>query len=442
MRERLTIERMRVIQRSAVLLGALLSTTPIGVSATPQDDAVLTWNAVMQRAIATSVPPVAGVFQARLYAIMHSAMFDAVNGIERRYTSIHVEPNAPRGASKRAAAIQAAYTTLAALFPAQVDAFEQDLQASLDQVSAGPSQDNSVSIARGRLWGEQVALEILAWREADGLNPPGAPYLGSTAVGKWRPTPPAFAPGLAPTMATTEPFVIESPWSFRSLTGPPALTSQEYADSVNEVKSVGADTSITRTADQTDAARFWFGNSQAIWNRIAADASRARHLTLTENVRLFALLTIAEADAIISCWDAKYFFELWRPITAIRLADTDGNLDTAPDPTWTPLIATPPYPEYDSGHQSVSRSSATVLIAYFGDSAPVEAVSDGLPGITRHWANFTATADEASNSRIWAGIHFRFAMEDTQTRATQVAHYVLDNAAQPVNGRHSGQLPN
>jgi hypothetical protein len=442
MSERPTIERMRVIQRSAVLLGALLLATTIGVSATPQDDEVLTWNAVMQRTIATSVPPVAGVFQARLYAIMHSAIFDAVNGIERRYTPIHVEPDAPRGASKRTAAIQAAYTALVTLFPAHVDALEQDLQASLDQVSAGPSQDNSVSIARGRLWGEEVALEILAWREADGLNPPGAPYLGSTAVGKWRPTPPAFAPGLAPTMATTEPFVIESPWSFRSLTGPPALTSQEYADSVNEVKSVGADTSITRTADQTDSARFWFGNSQAIWNRIAADASRARHLTLTENARLFALLTIAEADAIISCWDAKYFFELWRPITAIRLADTDGNPDTAPDPTWTPLIATPPYPEYDSGHQSVSRSSATVLIAYFGDSAPVEAVSDGLPGITRHWANFTAAADDASMARIWAGIHFRFAMEDTQTRARQVAHYVLDNAAQPVNGRHTGQLPN
>jgi hypothetical protein len=286
-----------------------------------------------------------------------------------------------------------------------------------------------------------VALEILAWREADGLNPPGAPYLGSTAVGKWRPTPPAFARGLAPTMATTEPFVIESPWSFRSL-GPPPLTSQEYADSVNEVKSVGADTSITRTADQTDAARFWFGNALAIWNRIGAAASRARHLTLTENARLFALLTIAEADAIISCWDAKYFFELWRPITAIRLADTDGNPDTAPDPTWTLLIATPPYPEYDSGHQSASRASATVLIAYFRDSAPVEALSDGLPGITRHWANFTAAADDAFMARIWAGIHFRFSMEDTQTRATQVAHYVLDNAAQPVNGRHTGQLPN
>jgi hypothetical protein len=442
MSERPTIERMRVIQRSAVPLGALLLATTIGVSATPQDDAVLTWNAVMQRAIATSVPPVAGVFQARLYAIMHSAIFDAVNGIERRYTPIHVEPNAPRGASKRAAAIQAAYTALVTLFPAQVDAFEQDLQASLDQVSAGPSQDNSVSIARGRLWGEQVALEILAWREADGLNPPGAPYLGSTAVGKWRPTPPAFAPGLAPTMATTDPFVIESPWSFRSLTGPPPLTSQEYADSVNEVQLVGSATSTTRTADQTEAARFWFGTAPAFWNRAAATASRARNLTLSENARLFAVVTIAQADAIISCWDAKYFFELWRPITAITLADTDGNPDTVADPTWTPLFASPPYPEYDSGHQSVSRASATVLIAYVGDDLPFEGFSENFPGVTRSYANFTAAADEASMARIWAGIHFRFSMEDTQTRATQVAHYVLDNAAQPVKGRHTGQLPN
>ncbi len=441
MTERPAIERVRGIQKFAGLLGVLLSAMTIGVSAAPKDDEVLTWNAVMQRAIATSVPPVAGVFQARLYAIMHSAMFDAVNGIERRYAPIHVEPNAPRVASKRAAAIQAAYTALVTLFPAQQDAFDQDLQASLDQLSAGPSQDNSVAIARGQFWGEQVALEILAWRAGDGLNPPGAPYLGSTAVGKWRPTPPAFAPGLAPTMATTEPFVIESPWSFRSLTGPPPLTSQEYADSVNEVQSVGSATSMTRTADQTEAARFWFGTAPAFWNRATATASRARNLTLSENARLFAMVTIAQADAIISCWDAKYFFELWRPITAITLADTDGNSDTVADPTWTPLLATPPYPEYDSGHQSVSRSSATVLIAYFGDNLPFEGVSENFPGVTRSYANFTAAADEASMARIWAGIHFRFSMEDTQTRATQVAQYVLDHAAQPLNGQHTGQLP-
>jgi len=440
MATRLTIERIRFIQRSAVLLGVLFVGTT-GVSATPTDDEVLTWNAVMQRAIATSVPPVAGVYQARRYAIMHSAIFDAVNGIERRYTPIHVKPNSAPGASKRAAAIQAAFTALAELFPAQVDAFEQDLQASLDQVSAGPSQDSSTSIERGRLWGEQVALEILAWRAADGLNPPGAPYLGSNAVGKWRPTPPAFAPGLAPTMATTEPFVIESPWSFRSLTGPPPLTSQEYADSVNEVKSLGSATSTTRTADQTVAAGFWFGTAPAFWNRAAATAARARHLTLSEDARLFAVLDMAQADAIISCWDAKYFFELWRPITAIRLADTDGNADTAADPTWTPLLATPPYPEYDSGHQSVSRASATVLIAYFGDDLSFEGISENFPGVTRSYANFTAAADEAFLARIWAGIHFRFAMEDTRTRATAVAEYVLEHAAQPVNGKHTGQVP-
>jgi len=414
----------------------------IGVSATPQDDEVLTWNAVLRRALTTSAPPVPGVFVARLYAIVHSAIFDAVNGIERRYTPIHVEPNAAPGASKRAAAIQAAYTTLAALFPAQVDAFDQDLQASLDQVSAGPSQDNSMSIARGRLWGEEVALEILAWRAADGLNPPAAPYFGSNAVGKWRSTPPAFAPALGQTMATTLPFVIESPWSFRSPTGPPSLTSQEYADSVNEVKSVGSATSTTRTADQTEAALFWAGTAHRFWNRAAADASRAHHLTLSQNARLFALMNVAEADAIISCWDTKFFFELWRPITAITLADTDGNPDTTADPTWTPLVPTPPYPEYDSGHQSVDRSSATVLIAYFGDDTPVQGDSEGLPGVTRYFANFTAAADEASNARIWDGIHFRFAMNDTRTRATQVAQYVLDHAAQPVNGHHTGQLPN
>jgi hypothetical protein len=437
---RRVLERWRLVLAAPLVAAALMIATAAPLHAAAGDDEVLVWNDVVLRAIRTSAPPVPGALQQRLVAIVHVAMFDAVNGIERRCTPIHVEPDAPRGASVRAAAAQAAYTALAGLFPSQT--FDADLEASLDAISADASQDNSTSIERGRVWGEQVALEILAWRAADGLTPPAPPFLGGSAPGEWRPTPPGFLPGLVPTMATTLPFVIEQPWSFRSPTGPPSLTSQTYADDVNEVESVGAANSITRTADQTEAARFWAATANSFWNRAAATASRGHHLTLSENARLFAVLNIAQADAIISCWDSKYFFVFWRPITAIQLAGTDGNPATTADPTWTPLIVTPPYPEYDSGHQSVSRSSATILIAYFGDATPLDGFSEGLPGVTRQWANFTAAADEAFMARIWAGIHYRFTMAETRDRATAIANYVLEHAALPVNGKHTGQLPN
>ena len=426
------VDRSRATTRLLAMAAAmLLAISMASPAAANGDDAVLQWNDATLRAIRTA--GTAGVFQSRLLAIVHAAIFDAVNGIERRYTPIHVAPDGPRGASVRAAAAQAGHTALSGLFPTQN--FDADLQAALDAIAADAAQDNSTSIARGRAWGEHVALQILAWRAADGLNPPPAmPFTGSNGVGEWRPTPPNFSPMVAENMATTEPFVIESPDAFRPLVGPPSLTSQDYTDNFNEVKELGQNTSATRTTDQTDSARFWFGAAASVWNRAAADASRDRHLTLSENARLFMLLNVAQADAIISCWDAKIAFNFWRPVTAIQLADTDGNPDTDVDATWLPLIATPAYPDFDSGNQSVGRSSATVLIAYFGDSSPVDSFSESLPGVTRHFANFTALADDAFGARIWSGIHFRFAMESARERATLIAEYVLANAAQRVHG--------
>jgi hypothetical protein len=427
-----------------LVLGFSVALPAVGVA-----DEVLDWNAVVRRAIVTSATP--GALQQRLAAIVHVSMFDALNGIERRFTPFHVDAEAPRGASRRAAVVYAAYTALVALFPPQSGAFADDLEASLAAIAADSATENSTSIELGRAWGEQVANEILAWRAADGLNPPPAqPYLGSLDVGKWRPTPrPGATPadpelpglaGLAPTMATTTPFVIPHPWSYRPL-GPPALTSQEYADNVNEVKLVGENTSAARTADQTQSARFWAGTALTFWNRAAVTASLDRHLTLSENARLFALLNAAVADAIIAAWDSKYFFELWRPITAIRLADTDGNDGTTEQTNWKPLITTPNYPEYYSGHQSVSGTAQAILTAYFGN-VPVEGFSEGLPGVVRSWPNFAAAADEALLARIYSGIHFRFAMLDTRVNAELIAAYVLEHAAQPLRGQHTGQLPN
>jgi hypothetical protein len=397
-------------------------------------DEVLDWNAVVQRALVASGIPGAGQF--RPAAIVHASIFDAVNGIDRKFTPIHVTAEAPRGASRRAAAVQAAYTALVALFPAQSDAFAQDLETSLAGIAADSAIEHSQSIARGREWGEQVAKEILAWRSTDGFNTPTPPFLGSNEVGKWRPTPPGFLPGLFPQLAHTLPWVIPSPSSFRP-GGPPPLASAEYAADFNEVKVIGELGSTVRTTDQTEAARFWYGTVTTFWNRAAATAARQRDTNLSENARLFALLNVAMADGVISSWDAKYFYEFWRPITAIRLASTDGNPDTAEQADWTPLLVTPPYPEYTAGHPTTTGAAHAVLTIYFGDDMPVEGTSEGLPGVVRSWPNFTAAADEANEARIWAGIHFRTAVRDGRHAGDAIGAFVMVNAAQPVHSNHN-----
>jgi hypothetical protein len=400
-------------------------------------DEVTDWNTVLQRAITTAAT--AGPLQGRVAAIVHVAMFDAYNGVERRYTPIHVTLEAPRGASVRAAVVYAAYTTLSALFPTQ--SFNADLEASLAGIADDSAIEHSTSIERGAAWGTQVAQDILQWRSTDGLDTSPSTYSGNNGVGQWRPTPRPNPNGgelpglnmLVPSLAVTTPFAIPAPSSFRS-PGPPALTSAQYAADFMEVKRVGEATSATRTADQTQSARFWAGTALTFWNRAAIAAANARHNTLSENARLFALLNVTIADALISCWDNKVHFNFWRPITAIRLANTDGNDATDVQPTWVPLITTPAYPDYDSGHQSVSGSAQAILTALFG-SMPVEGTSEGLPGVVRSWPSFAAAADEAGMARIWSGIHFRTAMRDTRVRAERIAAYVLEHVALRVNGR-------
>ena len=425
--------RARTCLAACVLLVGLLQ---FAVPTKAAADEVLDWNGVLRNALVVANTP--GALQPRLAAIVHGAMFDALNGIERRFTPFHVEGEAPHGASRRAAVVYAAYTTLVGLFPAQAMAFADALEVSLADISPGKAIDHSKSIQRGRVWGERVANEILAWRNSDGFNSPAPPYVGRLEVGKWRPTPPNFAPGLAPTLASTLTFVIPNSSTFRPI-GPPPLTSAEYAENVEEVKRVGELQSLVRTADQTEGARFWAGSAVLFWNRAAETAAMGRHTTLSENARLFAVLNAAMADAIITCWDSKYFYELWRPITAIQLADTDGNAATQAQPGWTPLIATPPYPEYFSGHQSSDRSAAVILTAYFGNTVAVDGTSETLPGVHRQWENFTAAADEAFLARIWSGIHFRFAMEASSEMSAAIAEYVLEHGLQPLKGKDTGK---
>jgi hypothetical protein len=397
-------------------------------------DEVLVWNQIACRAV-TTAPATAPPLAARILAMTHAAMFDAHNGIEGRFEAIHVGDAAPEpGASRRAAIVQAAYAVLVAEYPAQAAALDADRAASLVAI-AGGGVDRSESIARGLAWGQYVAERIHAWRAADGVFPL-VTDVGSLGVGEWRPTPPGFALGFGFTLGQAMPFVIPTTSTFRPA-GFPSLTSAEYAADVNEVQRVGRNVTMERTADQTQAALFWAGTAPTFWNRAAVAAAMARNTSLSQNARLFALLNMAIADSNMTTFESKYFYRLWRPIHAITLADTDGNPGTVREDGWMSLLPNPPYPEYTSGHQSISGAAATMLTAFFG-AMPVTGTSEGLPGVTRSWPSFEAAADEASMARIWAGIHFRFAMQDTREVARQVVAYVLEHAAQPLKGKPVG----
>jgi hypothetical protein len=325
-----------------------------------------------------------------------------------------------------------------ALYPSAQDSLDAQRQASLDSITGSDGDDDdddhghSRSIARGIAWGQTVADVIIAWRNNDGITPAPPPFLGGDAVGEWRPTPPGFLPGAGPQFATMTPWVIAAPNQFRPA-GPEPLTSDQYAADFNEVKSIDSSTSTTRTDFQTEVAKFWAGNTALFWNRIALTMTAQNNTSLSDNARLFAVLNVAMADAAIACWDAKYTYVFWRPITAIQLADTDGNPNTVPDPNWTPLLVTPNFPEYTSGHATVSPSAAVVLQTTFGDSGPFTLDSDVLPGVLHSFDSFEAAADEAFVARIYGGIHFRTSCQDAHTLGLAVGNYVMANAAQPAD---------
>ena len=401
------------------------------VSAAARADEVADWNRQLQQSILTANPsPIATT---RIAAIVQVAVFEAINGIERRYTPIHVDFDAPPGASRRAAVVQAAYATLVRLFPAQANTLAARREASLAAIAAQEGAEHSQSIIRGIEWGQQVADDILLWRSTDGFTPTPPPFIGGTNVGQWRPTPPGFAPGAGPQFAYMTPWAMTSPSQFRP-SGPPPLTSAQYATDVAEVQEIGRSASGTRTADQTEIAVFWTANTAVSWNRIATSVADQRHLTLSERARMLARLNVAMADAIIACWEAKYHYVFWRPITAIRLADADPNPATVADPSWTPLLVTPTHPEYPAGHSTVSGAASTVLALHFGDDVAFALESETLPGVTRYYARFSEAADEANDARTYGGMHFRSATADGRALGDAIGAFVTESVAQPDHG--------
>jgi membrane-associated phospholipid phosphatase len=426
------------MQRRIRTLSFLLAVVFACISATTaRADEVTDWNQILfQAALVAKTSP---LIITRNAAIVQASVFDAVNGIERRYKPIHVKPGAPHGASARAAAVQAAYVSLVNLYPTQQSTFDSaraiSLAAILDKKGDwDEQQERQKAVNLGIAWGQEVADAIWTWRSTDGFTPAPPPFTGGTNVGEWRPTPPAFLPGAAPQFAHMTPWVIATPSQFRPA-GPPALGSARYAEVFNEIKAYGSVSSPFRTADQTLYSQFWNSSTSSYsWNRIALFLGAERHMTLLQNALVLAALNVATADAGIACWDAKYHYVFWRPVTAIPLADTDGNLATTADPNWTPLLITPPHPEYPSGHSTASAAGATVLSHYFGENSSFTVDSDVMLGVVRSFPNFAAALAEINNARVYGGIHFRTAVDDGQAIGTAVARLVLKNAFQRVDG--------
>jgi hypothetical protein len=422
--------KTRPLLTGAIALAAFLCASPYPVHA----DAVTDWNAVL--ATAQKASGLSANQQVRPGAIVNAAIFDAVNGIVRKYEPYFVDDRAPHGASPEAAAVQAAYTTLVALYPApdQVARFNAQLDASLAALSG-----SSEAIVSGRAWGESVALDILNWRATDGVKNEST-YFGGTQPGYWR-TPMTGPSGVSVNLATMVPFALKEPTQFRPRApyGPvdrlAALTTAAYAADFNEVKDYGGATSTERTAQQTDIARFCHAADNADERRALISIVSQNPRLLVDNARLFALCGLAAADSAIVCFDAKYAYGFWRPIDAIRLADADGNPATDPDPTWTPLATTPRHPEYLSAHVIFTAANFATAALLLGDKQTFTLDTPSFPSVTRTYPSFSAAIDEVVEARIWIGFHFRTACEDGRDLGYEIAHYVVKNFLRP---RHRG----
>lgn len=396
-----------------------------------QADVVTDWNREALNAIRASrtPPPKAS----RSLAILHASMFDAVNGIHRRWNPYAVVETTSDAASKEVAASVAAHRVMNSLFPSRSANHDALLQATIGGIPENPRK------RLGGAWGDFVAQKILALRSNDGSEATVAPP-NHSGPGFWEPTPSGFAPYLLPQWAFMDPFVMTEPTQFRP-PGPPALDSQRYAEDYNEVKLLGRATGSARTPDQSQIAVFWADGAgtetpPGHWNSIARTVATSQGNSLDQNARLFALLNLAMADAAICAWDAKYEFDFWRPVTAIRNGDLDGNPDTEPDPAWTSFIATPPFPDYISGHSTFSGAASTVLAFFFGtDQIPFASSSDALPGVIRQFPSFSAAANEAAESRLFGGIHYRFANEDGLVEGIHIGEWTVTHYLQPRRSR-------
>jgi hypothetical protein len=392
-------------------------------------DAVTAWNDITLKAVTIGRPGAAGFLDA---ALVHAAIHDAVQAYEGRFEPYYVSIPGASG-SPSAAVAAAAHGVLVGIYPAQKASLDVDYLNYL--TAQGLIGDPGLAV------GDAAAAALLTQ-----YRPPFAvpAFTGSTEPGAWRPTPsyigtppspPSFAPMATPYLVTTQPYTLLRPSQFRPQP-PPPMTSEQYAREYDEVKTYGARFSGARTPAQTDLAYFWSENFVAQWNRALRAIAVAHISSLGDSARLFALANLATADAVISCWETKYHYNFWRPITAIQLGDTDGNPNTVPDPNWEPLINNPNYPDYTSGANNVTAAMVTTLQHFFGTDEFAFTVTSNAPLAvqkSRSYERFSDAADQVVNARIWLGIHFRSADEEARQQGTHVAHWTFQKFLRPSN---------
>jgi membrane-associated phospholipid phosphatase len=366
-------------------------------------NAVIEWNRTLLFVLRTPGAQPPTIHSTRNFAILHAAIFDAINNIDKTFKpyAVHLSHVSPK-ASVQAAANQAAHDVLISLYPSFATTLDAELQQDLEQIPDGQNKTDGIQI------GEAVAKQTLALRSNDGSAVTPPPFVPKNQPGDYQLTPPNFAPADFIQWPNVTPFVLRRADEFRP-GPPPHLDSERYTRSFNEVKSLGFVDSTTRTPDQKQIGQFWNGNIQDFWNEIAQTAALQHHLDLARTAHLFALLNFSLADTAIAFFDTKYTYNLWRPVSAIQLADIDGNPETEPNTTWLPLSGkTAPDPSYPGAHSAISAAAAEVLRLYLGDRINFDVTSESLAGVTRHFDSFSDAAEEAGLSRIYAGQHFRF----------------------------------
>jgi hypothetical protein len=396
----------------------ILASIVVGASAQARANVITDWD---EKALAV-VSPMPPYTAQRLIGMVHLAMFDAVNSIERRYRPYLVELKAEPTTSKEAAAAAAAATVLATIDPKTASDMKAALASYLASIPDGKGKLDGVQL------GEAVAVRIVEARANDGSEEPDA-YRPRTTPGVYVPTP-ITAASMWPNM---KPFAMVKASQFRP--DPPiALNSNEWAADFNELKDYGGKTSTKRSAQQTEIARFWLMVGPRAYHPLARELVTAKGMSVVDSARFMALVTVGLNDALIAVFDAKYHYNFWRPITAIRNGDLDENPATDREGTWQPIDNTPMHPEYPCAHCILSGSVAGVVKAVLGgeDIPEVAMTSTTAPGVTHHWTNLTAFTEEVANARIWAGFHYRFSTRVGTGMGLRIGEYAVNNVMQPT----------
>jgi hypothetical protein len=419
----------RILRTLAVSALATVCLLPI---ARVHADVVTDWNVIALNA--TAVPP-NSILQSRVLAIVHGAIYDAVRAVDRKGGAYAIDVEAPAGTSVEAAVVAAAHGSLLRLAPAERPMLDTALNVSLSKIADGQGKTDGTAL------GQQIAEKIVALRSSDGAAVKVA-FIAKSGTGLYQLTPPQSQPAILAQWGSLTPFVLRDGTGL-DLKGAPAVATAQFARDFDEVRSVGARNSTTRTADQTAAAIFWTVQTALPWHAAARTASAAKRLSLSENARLFALLSMAGADSQIVAFAEKYNRPHWRPITAIRAA-TDLNIAALKGDTgWEPLLVTPPHPEYPSAHAMFSGAAEAVLRGFFGhDEVEISVTAPGPFGVTRTFRKFSELTEEVDNARVWGGIHFRSADVDGSETGRKIGEIILrEFANSPRKATQLGERP-